>query len=270
MKRDGATLQVQPTVEFIYYAKTVAAAEMFGLFERPSESRRVPTTRDGKFKGWGDFLNQSQEFSEEVQGQLEGLPRGSIQLELRSKSIPGQPEMITLIPTTLLSSGEYQIGIRGGSWFRLSVVARTVSKFGPSKDQPIVSQHFGPSLKSLVLSNTPSPVTALQIPPTIQQNPALPIIMKAVDAQGGIANVLLASAKRYRATGRALIEGQGFVEMTVNFYWKYPEQLRHDCVYQMKSGPFDQTLSFNSGNTYGFARGKDFSPSKAANKAASN
>ena len=270
MKRGAAALEVQPNVEFIYYAKTVAAAEMFGLFELPSPSRPVPTTRDGKFKGWADFLNQSQEHSDEIRGQIDGLPRGSVQVELRGKSVPGQPEMIKLNPATALLPGDYQIGIRGGSWYRLAITGRPRSPFGSSKAQPASTRHFGPPLKILAAGDDTSHAATFHSPPEVLQNPASPIIIRAVEAHGGVANILRLTATRLRVTGRTWMEGQGFVEMTMVIYSKYPEQLRQDAVYQLNSGQVDQVLSFNNGDTYGYGRGKTFSPAKATKEALRN
>jgi hypothetical protein len=127
LKSESTTVEVPSDVEFIYYSKTASVAEMFGLFAIPSADKPVPTVRDGKYKGMDDFLKQSEEFSAEMRGQLTGLPRGSVQLELRGQSVAGQPEMIRLKPATPLRSGKYQIGIRGGSWYRFSASSRQLA-----------------------------------------------------------------------------------------------------------------------------------------------
>ena len=258
MKTGGVVVSVGADVEFIYYAKSVSAAEMFGLFELPSPSKPVPTKLDGKFKGWDDFLKQSQEHSEVIQGQINGLPRGSVQVELRARSVPDQPEMIRLSPASRPTPGEYQIGIRGGSWFRFSVPGSPQLRSRSSTtSSPQTTQRFGPSLKTLSREVTQNQANVIQVGPKIQKNSAWPVVERAVQAHGGAHNLLRMNATKVRVRGKTFIPSEGFVETETTFY-AYRGQLRQETNFQLKQGAVNQILAYSAGNARGFQNGGSF------------
>jgi hypothetical protein len=109
-------------VEFVYYSKSANTAEGFRLLRTPDQNtRQVASKNDGKFKGWADFQKQTEEFSADNQAGISGIPRGSTQIELRAKSISGQPEIVRLIPANFLAPGIYQCGFLGEPTYRFSV-----------------------------------------------------------------------------------------------------------------------------------------------------
>jgi Spy/CpxP family protein refolding chaperone len=132
----GTPINVGTDVEFIYYAKNASAAESLELYKLPSQiARQNKPKDDGKFKGWNNFMQQANDNYEENNAALEGLPRGSAQVEMREKSITGKPEMVRLIPGNMLPPGDYQVGIRGlpPTWFRFSVSGGDADSAAPPK-----------------------------------------------------------------------------------------------------------------------------------------
>lgn len=254
MKPGGPMVEINGSAEFIYYSKTVATAEMFGLFASPKTP--APNIRDGQFKGWQDFLNQSQEFSAEVQAQLEGLPRGSVQIELRGKSVPGQPEMIQLSPAVPLSRGEYQLGIRGmgNSWYRLRMVGSDSISESSIAEQSDGATYGPPVLKRVIKQAIPSS-EAITIAPELLQNPAWPIIEKAINAQGGISRILQSSPLRTVVQGRMKGESD-WLNLVVKFYSKYPDKLRQEVAFQLTSGRLEQIFIYDSGAVRALSKGK--------------
>lgn len=254
IKPGGPTVEIKGSAEFIYYSKTVASAEMFGLFALPKTP--APSIRDGQFKGWQDFVNQSQEFGAEVQAKLEGLPRGSVQIELRGKSVPGQPEMIQLSPAVPLSRGEYQLGIRflGSFPYRFRLVGS-----GPVSESLFPEQRDGGTYGTPVNKRVVEPVTSgsevTTIAPEVLRNPAWPIIEKAINAQGGISRILQSSPLRTIIQGRMKGESD-WLNVVVKFYSKYPNKLRQEATFQLPSGRLEQIFNYDSGTVHALSNGK--------------
>jgi hypothetical protein len=108
-------------MEFIYYDKDASSADSLQLYRLPPpNSQPKQPINNGS---WNSFNQQMNENLANQQAAIEGLPRGSVQIEIRGKSITGKPEMVRLIPADFLQPGDYQIGIAGGPdiWYRFKV-----------------------------------------------------------------------------------------------------------------------------------------------------
>jgi len=117
---DGKTTEIKasPTeapeftanVEFLAFDKAVAT----GLANLPTLHRlslKPPPanqTDDGSFKGWDDFFQKSQVDAPKQWAEARsGIPGDAIAIELRTKPVKDQPEMIRMVPAKVLEPGLY-------------------------------------------------------------------------------------------------------------------------------------------------------------------
>ena len=110
MRDDGSTMLVSPGVQFHCYRKDISAVENLDLYRlRPTQA----STATG--------VAAMQEALRDDSDSKIGVSRYSEKLALRQKPVPGQPEMVLLVPASQLSAGSYQLGVRYGSWYHFTV-----------------------------------------------------------------------------------------------------------------------------------------------------
>lgn len=164
MKAGGAVVNAGTDVEFIFYSKDAAAADTFQLFKVPTQNERQQISRGKKnLQPWENSFNNT---LADNQATLEGLPRGSTQIEIRGKSISSKPEMVRLIPSDLLSPGVYQIGTRNGdqSWYHFSV-----SGFANSISADVTESSPVANNSAVVPMPNPSETNPVVVPDVLQE-----------------------------------------------------------------------------------------------------
>lgn len=157
MKPNGHQINVGTDVEFIFYAKNASAAESFELYRLPTkDARNDKPKNDGKYKGLNDFMQQGENNYMANRAALEGMTQGSTLIEMREKSITGKPEMVRLIPASILSSGDYQIGVRslGANWCHFSVSGGNGDGASPNLPGSALGTQTSASISDVIGNNS--------------------------------------------------------------------------------------------------------------------
>jgi len=141
----AASGSLSPTVEFLLFHKAVPSGlfdlELYKLSMQPPP---LPSKDDGSFKGWDDFYRKSQvDFPKQMEAAMSGIPTGSTLVEIRTKPVKDQAEMIRFVPSSTLAPGKYKLTVgAGGTEFwvdREAFKAQTVSK---ARETPVDAHYL--------------------------------------------------------------------------------------------------------------------------------
>lgn len=231
----GKVSRIQGNPSFIYYAKTVAAAENLELIFYPKTE--VPDTGDEQKDEWQKLVNGT---------------RSPSRIPLRIRSLPGQPEMIELTSGRQLPRGYYQIGILG-----------TVSRFRIVGADPIVEDlfpdpgngaAFGPPVKKKKISDVRA--TTLNISVATDNPKIQPFIQEMVAAYGGLDVISRVSNVRFVSAGRNNVQNLGWLKVSSIFYFKFPNKLRQEAAFKGTSAYQQTIFIYNNGSYHGLSDGK--------------
>ncbi|HTI72266.1 MAG TPA: hypothetical protein VMF06_19990 [Candidatus Limnocylindria bacterium] len=241
---DRATPNISPESEFLFYSKNVSIAEGFQLFKiivpTASERRPVQNQNQNKPFSWDDFNKSIGNYIEDQHAAMEGLSRDSVSVELKTKSIAGQPEMIRLIPAASLLPGSYQIGLRAaGYWCHFTVGVGD----GPAVQLPPVEELSNQTGGGGIQSSLPRQDVA----ESVQKSAYWPVLKKAIEAKGGLESVYRTRAFMSRTKGNQIVGKQGPIPIEATIYCQSPGKMRQEVTFGMPGHAVRQAFGIRNG-----------------------